>query len=294
MSTSTAIQKAKEIKSFINQPVIQAKIKELVNKNAASFGTSLMQIVNSNALLLEADPVSIFNAACMAATLNLPINNTLGFAYIVPYKNTKAGRVEAQFQLGYKGLIQLAQRSGQFERLVALPVYGQQLIAKDYINGFKFDWSYEPEAKESPIGFYAYFKLVNGFTAEIYMSREQVDQHAKRYSQSFKKGDGVWKDNYEQMALKTVIKLLLSKQAPLSIEMQSAILSDQAVIKDVTEEKFEYIDNQSDKPVLSMPVDEALFETLINNISTGEVEKAEVLNGRYRFTMEQLDIIKGL
>ena len=293
-NTNPAVKKAINIKSFLQTPAIQKKMYELVDKNAASFGTSIMQIVNNNHMLLEAEPMSIFNAACMAATLNLPINNNLGFAYIVPYKNSRTGKVEAQFQLGYKGLIQLAQRSGQFERLVSLAVYSAQLVEKDLINGFKFDWSIEPDEKEQPIGFYAYFKLINGFTAELYMSRDQIDKHAKRYSQSFRKNSGVWADNYEQMALKTVTKLLLSRQAPLSIEMQKAVMSDQSVIRDLDEDEFNFIDNEPDTPDLSMPVDDKLMETLVNNISTGEMEKSEVLNSNYDFTPEQRLIIEAL
>ncbi len=246
MSNQVAVQKSRDLKQFFDRPAVQAKIRELVDKNSASFATSIMQIANSNPMLLDADPTSILNAACMAATLNLPINNSLGFAYIVPYRNKSNGKVEAQFQLGYKGFIQLAQRSGQFERLVSLPVYQNQLIAKDPISGFKFDWEQEPAENEQAIGYYAYFKLINGFTAELYMTRKQIDGHAKRYSQSFKKGYGVWADNYDAMALKTVIKLLLSRMAPLSIDMQKAVLSDQAVIKDVNGEQYEYIDHQGD------------------------------------------------
>ena len=288
----TPAQKAHRLKDFFQAPAVQAKMRELLDKNAASFATSAMQIANSNPMLLDAEPMSIFNAAVMAATLNLPINNNLGFAYIVPYRNK--GRVEAQFQLGYKGFIQLAQRSGQFERLVSLPVYEAQLIEEDPINGFKFDWKQKPAENEQPIGYYAYFKLINGFTAELYMTREQVAAHAGRYSQSFKKGYGVWADNFEAMALKTVTKLLLSKQAPLSIDMQKAVLSDQSVIKDVTGEQFDYIDTQPADPVMLMPVDDALFATLKENISTGEISVESVLNGNYDLTPEQRAEIESL
>ncbi|WP_315538655.1 recombinase RecT [Eikenella corrodens] len=288
----TPAQKAHRLKDFFQAPAVQSKMRELLDKNAASFATSAMQIANSNPMLLDAEPMSIFNAAVMAATLNLPINNNLGFAYIVPYRNK--GKVEAQFQLGYKGFIQLAQRSGQFERLVSLPVYEAQLIEEDPINGFKFDWKQKPAENEQPIGYYAYFKLINGFIAELYMTREQVAAHAGRYSQSFKKGYGVWADNFEAMALKTVTKLLLSKQAPLSIDMQKAVLSDQSVIKDVTGEQFDYIDNQPADPVMLMPVDDALFATLKENISTGEISVESVLNGNYDLTPEQRAEIESL
>lgn len=100
-------------------------------------------------MLKTADPMSIFNAACMAATLNLPLQNGLGFAYIVPFRNNKEKKTEAQFQLGYKGLIQLAQRSGQFKRLVAVPVYEKQLIEEDPINGYVFDWKKNQHRKKN-------------------------------------------------------------------------------------------------------------------------------------------------
>lgn len=110
------------IKTLFESQNVQQKLQQLLNKNAATFTTSVLQIVNSNSMLRNAEPMSVFNAACMAATLNLPLQNGLGFAYIVPYQNRKEKKTEAQFQLGYKGLIQLAQRSGQFKRLVAVPV----------------------------------------------------------------------------------------------------------------------------------------------------------------------------
>ncbi|MFK5041982.1 recombinase RecT, partial [Glaesserella parasuis] len=141
------------IKTLFESPNVQQKLQALLNKNAATFTTSVLQIVNSNAMLRNADPMSVFNAACMAATLNLPLQNGLGFAYIVPYQNRKEKKTEAQFQLGYKGLIQLAQRSGQFKRLVAVPVYEKQLIAEDPINGFEFDWKQKPAEDEKPIGY---------------------------------------------------------------------------------------------------------------------------------------------
>ena len=264
--SNEAIQKSRELKQFFDRPAVQAKIRELVDKNSASFATSIMQIANSNSMLLNADHTSILNAACMAATLNLPINNSLGFAYIVPYRNKSNGKVEAQFQLGYKGFIQLAQRSGQFERLVSLPVYQNQLVAKDPISGFKFDWEQEPAENEQAIGYYAYFKLINGFTAELYMTRKQAHNHAKRYSQSFQKSGGIWAENFDAMALKTVIKLLLSRMAPLSVDMQKAVLSDQSVVKDVESGQYEYIDHQANEAENSSGLNDAENSSGLNDI----------------------------
>lgn len=285
----TPSQKSRQIKDFFDKPAVQAKMRELVDKNAASFGTSIMQIVNSNAMLLDAEPMSIFNAACMAATLNLPVNNNLGFAYIVPYRNK--GHVEAQFQLGYKGFIQLAQRSGQFKRINTCPVYDTD-AEEDVYQRLTSLIPRKPSGQI--IGYIAYFQLLNGYEANLTMTMEELEAHAKRYSQTYKRGFGVWADNFEAMAKKTVIKLLLSQQAPLSIEMQKAVLSDQSVIKDVTAEQFDYIDNQPSDPVMLLPVDDTLFATLKENISTGEISVESVLNGNYDLTDEQRVEIESL
>lgn len=286
--------KSKTLRELFNNPIIKTKIEQLVGKNSATFATSVMQIANSNTMLRTADPTSIFNAACMAATLNLPLQNGLGFAYIVPFKNNKERKVEAQFQIGYKGFIQLAQRSGQFKRLVALPVYKNQLLKKDFINGFEFDWEQEPEKDENPIGYYAYFKLVNDFSAELYMSHDDIVKHAQRYSQTFKKGFGVWHDNFEAMALKTVMKLLLSKQAPLSVEMQQAVLADQAVVKDAEKQEFNYADNIQDASFVTV-VDDETFNNCKQSIINGETTLQDLCDsGAYEFSQEQIAELEAI
>lgn len=267
-------------KTFFDRPVVQEKLKELVGKNAPAFATSVLQIVNSNSMLVNADPQTVFSAACMAATLNLPINNNLGFAYIVPFKNNKTNTIEAQFQLGYKGFIQLAQRSGQFSRIAATPVYEGQLLSENPLLGYEFDWTVKPQG--NPIGYVAFFKLLNSFTAELYMSKEEVTKHANKYSQTAKKGYGVWKDQFDAMALKTVLKLLLSKQAPLSIEMQSAVLADQAVVRNVENNQFDYIDHQETAADLEAPkptLNDDEFNAALEQLNAGAIDKAYVLDG---------------
>ena len=286
--------KPKTLRELFNDPNIKTKVEQLIGKNSATFATSVMQIANSNSMLRTADPTSIFNAACMAATLNLPLQNGLGFAYIVPFKNNKERKVEAQFQIGYKGFIQLAQRSGQFKRLVALPVYKNQLLKKDFINGFEFDWEQEPEKDENPIGYYAYFKLVNDFSAELYMSHDDIVKHAQRYSQTFKKGFGVWHDNFEAMALKTVMKLLLSKQAPLSVEMQQAVLADQAEVKDVENQEFNYGDNVQNAEFVTV-VDDETFNNCKQSIINGETTLQDLCDsGAYEFSQEQIAELEAI
>lgn len=246
-------------KSLFAKDDVKNKFNELLGKRAPAFITSVLQIVASNALLKDADPMSIYQSAAVAATLDLPLNNNLGFAYIVPYKD-KTGKVVAQFQLGYKGFIQLAQRSGQFKTISACPIYEGQLIEQNPLTGFVFDFTKKtgPEV----LGYAAYFELLNGFQKTYFLTIEELRSHGKRYSQTYKKGFGLWEDNFDAMAVKTVIKLLLAKYAPLSIEMQRAVVTDQAVITDADALEVTYVDNREQ---LDITV-ESLQELLDNSV----------------------------
>lgn len=232
MTNTTQLAKV-NAKTFFNQETVKKKFEELLGKRAPAFITSVLQIVNSNKLLINADPASIFNAAATAATLDLPINNNLGFAWIVPY----AGK--ALFQLGYKGFIQLAQRSGQFKSISATPIFEGQLVSENPLTGYEFD--FKVKKSNIPIGYVAYFKLLNGYEATLYMTIDELKEHGKKYSKTF--NNGVWQTNFDAMATKTVLKLLLSRFAPLSIEMQTAINVDQAVVNDNNTVDVEYVDN---------------------------------------------------
>lgn len=276
----------KSIKAYVSDLTIRKKFEEVLGKKTQGFLASVMQVANQPQLK-NAVPATVINAAMMAATLDLPINNNLGFAYIVPYKRKfKDGQGrwqesnEAQFQMGYKGFIQLAQRSGQFSRIAATPVYEGQLISANPLLGYEFDWTVEN--KGEAIGYVAFFKLLNGFTAELYMSKAEINKHAGRYSQSFKYGSGVWKDNFEAMALKTVTKLLLSKQAPLSIDMQTAQLADQAIVRDVESNHFEYIDHNESVANLEAPnpsLSDEDFNAALEQLNAGAIDKEYILNG---------------
>lgn len=230
-------------KVFFQQEGIQSKFKELLGKRSSQFITSVMQVAANNDLLKKATNESIYGAAITAAVLDLPIQNNLGFAYIVPYKQKINGQYVdvAQFQLGYKGYIQLAQRSGQFKRIDYCKVYESD-TDEDVQKRLKSIVKSNP--KTNVVGYASYFELINGFEAHLYMSIDELKEHAGKYSQTYKKGFGVWADNFESMAIKTVLKLLIAKFAPLSIEMQQAITFDQSVTNDG--ENFDYVDNQSD------------------------------------------------
>lgn len=231
-------------KDFFGRQDVRKKFEEMLGKRAPQFITSVLQIASSNELLSKACPVSIYNSASLAATLDLPLNNNLGFAYIVPYNaKQKDGSYKcvAQFQMGYKGFIQLAQRSGQFKTISASPIYEGQLIEMNPLTGFIFDFT--KKSSDKIIGYAGYFSLINGFEKTMYMTTEEVNKHGKKYSQTFKKGFGLWNDEFDSMATKTVLKLLLSKFAPLSVEMQKAILVDQGIIKEDGSNEVEYVDH---------------------------------------------------
>lgn len=280
-------------KDFFSNPVVQDKIKELVGKNAPAFTASVLQIVNSNSMLIDADPKTVFSAACMAATLNLPINNSLGFAYLVPFNNRKEGKIEAQFMIGWKGYVQLAQRSGQFERIAATPVYEGQLVSANPLLGYEFDWTVQ--AQGQPIGYVAFFKLLNGFTAELYMSKDDVQKHANKYSQTARKGFGVWKDQFDSMALKTVLKLLLSKQAPLSIEMQQAQMSDQSIVKDFDNQEFSYPDAEMVDITPPKEVNDERFADMEAAVKSGKLNKSDALDSsQFSLTEYQYEAINAI
>lgn len=234
------------VKNLFAKDEVKNKFQELLGKRAPAFITSVLQIVASNDLLAKADPHSVYHSAAVAATLDLPLNNALGFSYVVPYnQKQKDGSFKqvAQFQMGYRGFIQLAQRSGQFRTISASPIYEGQLIAENPLTGFIFDFKIKKESAKV-IGYAAYMQLINGFEKVIYMSVDELKAHGTKYSMTFKKGYGLWKDDFDAMAIKTVLKLMLSKYAPLSVDMQKAVLTDQAIVKDVDATDLTYADNE--------------------------------------------------
>ncbi len=236
-------------KSLFEREDVKLKFKELLGKRATSFITSVLQIAAQNSLLAKADPVSVYQSAAVAATLDLPLNQNLGFAYIIPYnqkykdeKGTWQTKTVAQFQMGYKGFIQLAQRSGQFKSIYSSAIYEGQLVNANPLDGYEFD--FEKRTSDKIIGYAARFKLLNGFEATWYMDIEQLKKHGSKFSKTFNNDKGLWNTDFESMANKTVIKLLLSKFAPLSVDMQRAVITDQAVINDADTQDVTYIDNE--------------------------------------------------
>lgn len=218
------------LKKMFNGAGIQQKFNDVLGKGASAFTASVMSLVNATPALQEADPMTILGAAMTAATMKLPINPNLGFAYIIPYKNR--GRMEAQFQMGWKGFVQLAMRTGQYKTINAGAVCEGQVEDIDFITG---EIVRGRKTSNVIIGYVAYFQLINGFSKTLYMSKEDCMKHAQTFSKSYKYGGGVWKTNFDAMATKTVLKQLISKYGIMSIDMQgealaTAIERDQAII----------------------------------------------------------------
>ena len=237
-----------EMKNILGSLEVKKQFKSLMKEKAAGFMVSLLNLYEKD--LSKCDPMSVLNSALVAATLDLPIDKNLGFAWVIPYKKGKNGLMTAQFQIGYKGLIQLALRTAQYKKLNAIMVYEENFKSWNPLTEeFEFDLTKEPDTMKDPVGFVAYFKLLNGFEKTLYWSREQAEKHAKKYSKSYEseREGAIWNTNPNEMHLKTVLRNMLNKYGILSIEMQNALVADQAEIKkvDTNNNKIEvnYVDN---------------------------------------------------
>jgi recombination protein RecT len=235
----------KNVVSFRNlaeAPAYMNRFKQVLNDRAPQFAASLVQLVSGSSYLAQCDPNTIMAAAITAAALDLPIDKNLGFAHIVPYKNV------AQFQMGYKGFVQLAVRTGQYKFLNCCVVHKGQLIKYDELTG-EVVLDAGKKANDEVLGYAAYFKLMNGYEHAEYWSKAEVEAHARRYSQAYKQDrETPWKTNFDAMALKTVIKSLLSHWGIMSIEMQRAMVNDQGVRSSIDSDVVAYPDNEVKRP----------------------------------------------
>jgi recombination protein RecT len=226
------------VKSLLSTDNVKAKFQEILKDRAAGFTANLAVMVNNSTALSKCEPLSVISAAVVSASLDLPLDPNLGFAAVVPFGE------KAQFQIMYKGLIQLAQRSGQYKTIGVTEIFEGELKNQNRLTG-EYEFDFSAKVSDKVIGYAAYFKLLNGFEKTIYWPIEQVDKHGKRFSQTYKKGFGLWKDDFDNMAKKTVLKHLLSRWGILSIEMQKAVKFDQSVVKDPETEDIEYVDNET-------------------------------------------------
>lgn len=239
----------KQVKNIFGKEDVQSRIKEMLDNNSQGFVTSVLNIITSNNQLQNAEPNSIVKSAMIAASLKLPVDPNLGFAAIVPYGK------EAQFQIMYKGLTQLAIRSGQYRTINVTEVYEDEIERYNPFTGTMeltdhTNWKQRYIKDGKVVGYYAYFELTSGFKKELYMTKPEVEAHAMKYSKSYqydkKKGQSKsrWSVDFDAMGKKTVLKSLLSKFGILSIEMQKAVEFDQANIRgDINNPQPAYNDN---------------------------------------------------
>lgn len=232
-------------KNILANENMKKKFTEILGKKAPAFMGSILSLYNSDTKFQNVDGYSVINAALLAATLDLPINKEFGFAWIIPYGK------QAQFQVGYKGYVQLALRTGQYKNLNVIEVYEGQLKSYNALTEEMdlevLDSVYEIGSKKI-VGYAFYMKLLNGFEKTIYWPVELVRSHAQRFSKTYK--NGPWQTDFDAMAKKTVLKNSLTKWGILSVEMQRAIEIDQSAIEkpinnldDISSESLNYLDN---------------------------------------------------
>lgn len=217
------LARVQEFKNILNSQTIKAQVRNSLKEKAGAFMSSMIDLYNSDTALQNCNPEAVALECVKAAVLDLPIVKTLGFAYVVPYKN------KPTFTIGYKGLIQLAQRSGQFKTINADVVYDGELKGFDKLSGM-IDLSGE-KTGDTVVGYFAYFKLINGYEKSLYMTVEEMREYANKYSPAYdknkEKGTSPWYTEFDKMAKKTVLRQLLSKYAPMSTDMQKAAQLDE-------------------------------------------------------------------
>ena len=262
--------------SFINQNVIQSRIaKTIGSERGQRFITAIVSAVNNNSSLAECTNDSIYSGALLGESLNLSPSPQLGHYYLVPFKDKEKGKV-AQFQLGYKGYLQLAIRSGYYKKINVLDIKEGELIKYNPLDEeieVNLIEDEEKREKAKTIGYYAMFEYTNGFKKTLYWSKSKMIEHAKKYSQGYRadlsKGTSYtfWSKDFDGMAFKTMLRQLISKWGIMSIEMQNAVEKDMAVINE--DGTPDYVDNKRpEEPVVSdaQVTSESIKQVNINDL----------------------------
>jgi len=251
-----------QVKSILEKENVKARFSELLGENKTKqFLASIVNVVSSSEQLKKCDANSIVGSAFIASSYDLPIDSNLGFSALVPYEKSikdDAGkwtkRKICQFQMMYKGFIQLAIRTGVYEKMNCAEVYEDEIVDYNpitaectFVKNFKSCTQRKNREHDKVCGYYAWFKLKSGFVKELYMTKEEVHEHAYKYSQAYRydldknKCSSRWSTDFDQMGKKTVIKMLLNKWGILSIDMQKAIVDDQKIIDE--DGQVDYYDN---------------------------------------------------
>ena len=230
----------------------------VLGEKKQTFVSNMVALVSSNKALSECDPSTIMFSCLKATALSLPLDPSLGLAWVLPYKDNKNNTTVATFQLGAKAYIQLALRTAQYRKINVRDVREGEIVGEDFVSGEMQFKKLEKDRSNAPIiGYVAMFELINGFSKQLYMSVDELDAHAKRFSQTYRKGYGLWSDKEMRPAMmeKTILKRLLSKYGVLSVEMEQAIKSDSAVLGE--NDAVRYIDNKENAIDLDKAADVA-------------------------------------
>lgn len=290
MSVNNSLVKGKSnqrlgITAYLTNDAVKQQINNVIGgKDGQRFISAIVSAVNTNPTLQECTNPSILSAALLGESLKLSPSPQLGHYYLVPFNDKEKGKV-AQFQLGYKGYIQLAIRSGQYKKLNVMAIkegeleYFDPLNEDIKINLMVDNWDAREQAET--IGYYAFFELTNGFRKAIYWSKKQMENHAIKYSPGYKKDKEkgwnytFWSKDFDGMAYKTMLRQLISKWGIMSIELQNAIDADMAVInEDGTKDYVETEDNVIDmeQPTEPQPEQEQQVKGQMNITDYPEVQ----------------------
>lgn len=278
VSNSLVKQNQKQtFSAFLGTDAIKRKINEMVGgEKGQQFITSIISAVSTNPQLAECDNATILSAALAGQALNLSPSAQLGQFYMVPFNDNKNGRKVAQFQIGYKGYIQLAIRSGYYKKLNVIAIKEGELIKYDPLNEeIEVQLIDDEEKREEAetIGYYAMFEYLNGFRKTLYWSKTKMDAHALKYSMGYKahKGCTFWEKDFDGMAYKTMLRQLISKWGIMSVDMQKAMESDMATIKE--DGTYEYIDNTVENEEIieeNTPVEGEVITENVETLSSDE------------------------
>lgn len=280
MANEVQIQQKQGINTYLQSDAVKNNIISVIGKeDSQRFISSVVSAVQGNPQLSECTNSSILSAALIGHSLKLPQSPQLQMFYLVPFNNKKkdsAGKEvqvkEAVFQLSYRGYLQLAMRSGQYKRINACAIREGELksynpITEEYV--FEGITDFEKRKDLPVIGYYAYFEMENGFKKELYWSKEQMEAHAKRYSQSYRKGwsSSFWVTDFDAMALKTMLRQLISKWGMMSVDMERAYQNDMA-IQDENGNTV-YVDNVPDEPEKAVDVMSDVVDTTAEEVKNG-------------------------
>lgn len=280
MSVGNTLVKSNQkvgISAYLTNDAVKNYINSIVGNRTSGFITSIVSAVNANSMIQECTNASIVSAALLGETLKLSPSPQLGQFYLVPYNDKEKGKV-AQFQLGYKGYVQLAARSGQYKHINVLPIKKGELVKFDALNEeIEVNLIEDEEERENAetIGYYAFFEYLNGFRKAIYWSKKKMESHALRYSKGYaaKKGYTFWEKDFDAMACKTMLRQLISKWGIMSIELEKAYTADMAIInEDLTPS---YVEDEDITPTNAPNTPDKVVEMPKPTESTPKKAKAE-------------------